>query len=137
MREARVELTTAAWQTLRAHAARAVPEECCGLLIGLCGRIEQAWPAQNVASRPTARYTIEPADHFAAIRHARASALAVLGAYHSHPGSAPTPSDADIREAVAGLIYVIVGRTTADDWTARAFEAADGNFEPRALVFVA
>ncbi len=93
------------------HARRALPDECCGLLIGTAGgdgiHVTRAWPARNLRQSPS-RYLIDPADHFAAIRIARGAGLVVVGAYHSHPASPPTPSATDDREADdAGLLYVI------------------------------
>ena len=93
------------------HARRALPDECCGLLIGLATgtdtQITRAHPARNLRQSRT-RYLIDPADHFAAIRTARRDGLAVVGAYHSHPASPPLPSATDTREAEdTGLLYVI------------------------------
>lgn len=92
------------------HARRALPDECCGLLIGQARgpdtRIVRAWPARNLRQSRT-RYLIDPADHFAALRTARRAGLAVVGVYHSHPVSPPSPSPTDDREADPGLLYVI------------------------------
>ena len=109
------------------HARRALPHECCGLLIG-CGsgaetRLVRAWPARNLRQSRT-RYLIDPADHFAAIRSARRSGLAVVGAYHSHPASPAVPSATDVREADdAALLYVIASPAEAD---VRAYRLAAG-----------
>lgn len=101
----------AVWDAVLGHACRALPYECCGLLIGAAAgpvtRIARAWPARNLRRSPT-RYLIDPVDHFAAIRAARETGLRVVGAYHSHPASAPRPSATDDREAEdARLVYVI------------------------------
>lgn len=99
------------------HARRALPDECCGLLIGASRggetRVTRAWPARNLRRSPT-RYLVDPADHFAAIRAARRAGLAVVGAYHSHPASAPSPSATDTREADdTRLVHVIASPTRA------------------------
>ena len=92
-----------------AHAREEAPRECCGLLIGGEGEIERSVRARNVDTRP-ARYLIDPEDHFAAIHAARSEGREVVGAYHSHPASAPVPSATDIAEANSGseFLYVIV-----------------------------
>ena len=100
------------------HARRALPNECCGLLIGgRAGaetRITRAWPARNLRRSPT-RYLIDPVDHFAAIRAARAAGQAVVGAYHSHPASPPSPSATDAREADdTALVYLIASPAPAE-----------------------
>ena len=85
------------------------PRECCGLLVGKGDEIERSVRARNLDTRPT-RYLIDPEDHFAAIRDARSDGREVIGAYHSHPASAPVPSATDIAEANSGsdFVYVIV-----------------------------
>jgi proteasome lid subunit RPN8/RPN11 len=93
-----------------AHARDAWPEECCGLLLGTAGSIETAYRARNEHDEPGTRYVVRPDDHFAAIRLARAQALEVVGAYHSHPAGQPRPSATDRVEAHAGgFIYLIAG----------------------------
>ena len=106
-----VRMSREAYDAVLAHARRTLPDECCGLLIGaarsLNTRVVRAWPARNLRPGRT-RYLIDPADHFKAIRAARRAGLAVVGAYHSHPASPPTPSPTDDREADdPGLLYVI------------------------------
>lgn len=106
-----VRMTRAVRDAVLDHARRALPDECCGLLIGTAlgdeTHVSRAWPARNLRSSPT-RYLIDPADHFAAIRTARRNGLRVVGAYHSHPTSPPSPSETDAREADDGeLVYLI------------------------------
>lgn len=92
---------------LIAHAEREAPNECCGLLIGKGTDIVDAHPARNnVASRT--RFTINPADHFVAIRKARAAGLDVVGAYHSHPATEAVPSASDVREASEGAPLMLI-----------------------------
>ena len=98
----------AAVDVMLADARRALPNECCGLLIGAAASIERAVPARNLRPRPD-RYLIDPADHCAALRTARAAGLEVIGAYHSHPGGVLRPSEVDCREAYyPEFIYAIV-----------------------------
>jgi proteasome lid subunit RPN8/RPN11 len=111
------------------HAREDAPNECCGLLIGRRGVVERAVRARNLQASPT-RYLIDPVDHFGAIRAARAQGRRVIGAYHSHPSSAPLPSESDIAEATGGseFLYVIVspaGRAPGDEL--RAYYLRDGN----------
>lgn len=103
-------ISSAVVAELLAHAREEVPRECCGLLIGNGVAIERSVRGRNTAEEPTRRFLIDPADHFAAIRSARADALEVVGAYHSHPSTEPVPSQTDIAEANHGadFVYVIV-----------------------------
>ena len=102
-----VVIRRSAAEAIDAHMRRTLPRECCGLLIGAAGRIECAAPARNL--HPAAdRYRIDPADHFAALRAARAAKLDVIGAYHSHPNGSRQPSAVDRREATSpDFVYVI------------------------------
>jgi proteasome lid subunit RPN8/RPN11 len=102
-----------------------MPNECCGLLIGVDGRIVRSAAATNLAPGSHS-YLINPADHFAAIRSARAEGYEVIGAYHSHPGAAATPSRRDVAEAMdAAFIYLIVSIGLQDGIDVRAYRIAD------------
>jgi proteasome lid subunit RPN8/RPN11 len=118
------------------HARREVPNECCGLLLGSSDQIDESYAARNLSASPT-RFLIDPSDHFAAIRHARASGRAVRGAYHSHPRgpSAPSPTDAaELNDS--SLLHMIVSLQQGEprigmfEWTLGNFVAVDLVREP-------
>jgi proteasome lid subunit RPN8/RPN11 len=115
------------------HARREQPHECCGLLLGTASRIVEAVPARNIAPKPSVRYTIDPDEHFAAIRLARSRGLEVVGAYHSHVRSPARPSETDRAEAFSDFVFLIVSLADAEPeltgWELRA-----GNFVPVSLV---
>ena len=98
-----------------AHARQEAPRECCGLLVGSGEAVSRNVRARNLDGSP-ARYRIDPEDHFAAIHLARSEGADVIGAYHSHPASAPVPSPSDIAEAYSGpdFLYVIVSLVEGD-----------------------
>ena len=92
-----------------AHAREEAPRECCGLLVGRGSDVVDAVRARNIADEPATRFLIDPEDHFAGRRSARARGLEVVGFYHSHPGSPPEPSERDIAEfSYPGHLYLIV-----------------------------
>ena len=115
------------------HARADAPLECCGLLLGREGLIDECRPAANLRSSPVA-YQLDPRDHFAAIRAARQTGRAVIGAYHSHPGSPAVPSRTDVAEAYdPQLLYVILSLSgTSPD--VRAYSIHGGNFSEVFLV---
>lgn len=115
------------------HARAEAPRECCGLLIGTDAEIIDAVPARNLAERPETRYLIDPRDHLRAIREARARGLRVVGAYHSHPRSAATPSATDAADGFPHFLFVIVG-LGAEPPEITAWSWADGNFAAVPLV---
>lgn len=69
------------------------------MLIGTAESVEEAVPARNIAERPAVEFLIEPRDHLAALKRARARGLGVVGFYHSHPRSEASPSPRDVSEA--------------------------------------
>ncbi len=116
---------------LVAQAMAGAPLEQCGLLIGRPGVVMRAFAARN-ADAAAFRYTVEPADHFEALRSARRDHLDVIGVWHSHPAGGARPSATDIAEAHADFLYVIVGLAPAPE--VRAWQLVDGNFARRHLV---
>jgi desampylase len=105
-----VAITQAALDTIAAHAESEHPRECCGLLIGTEQAILRAVPVENVASDPFRRYEITPVAYLGEIRRCREQGCAVVGAYHSHPLSAPDPSPTDLEMAFSDFIFMIVGQ---------------------------
>ena len=105
------------------------PRECCGLLIGTPTHILEAVPVSNAAADPMRRYEIPPADYAAQIRRCRGrEGLAVVGAYHSHPRSAPVPSPTDTAEAFGNFWFLIAGPVADDEPVhVRAYHLAGGN----------
>jgi proteasome lid subunit RPN8/RPN11 len=126
-----VRIRQAAFDAVLAHARAEAPLECCGLVVGSSGLIERAVPARNALASRT-RFLVDPEDHFAAIRTARAEGLEVIGAYHSHPASAAAPSPRDLAEAGdPDLLCLIAGLPRGE---LRAYRLVDGNFHPVVLV---
>jgi len=122
--EPHIQIPSAVVSDMLAHAREDAPRECCGLLIGKNSSILRSVRTRNIDAKAT-RYLIDPADHFAAIRFARADGLEVIGAYHSHPNGAAIPSPTDIAEADGGadFLYVIVSLLDDD---VRAYRIAAG-----------
>ena len=119
---------------LVAHAREAAPLECCGLLIGGRGVVDECVRTRNLRNSETA-YLIDPSDYFAAIRRARAAGREIAGAYHSHPASAAVPSPTDLAEAQdTALLYVIVSLADPAAPDVRGYRLAGGNFVPAQLV---
>lgn len=123
-----VGLRQAARNAIIAHAVETAPRECCGLLIGAAGVVEEAVPARNVRDGHTT-YQIDPADHFAAIRRARTEGRTVVGAYHSHPRSPAVPSATDLSEAQdPAFLYLIVSLARPGAPDVRAYRLEAGRY---------
>jgi proteasome lid subunit RPN8/RPN11 len=119
---------------IAAHARREQPNECCGLLLGASSEIVDLVETRNVAARPASRYSIDPKEHFAALRAARARGLDVVGAYHSHVASPARPSETDRTEAFSGFVFLIVSLEQPSTPELTAWELHGGNFVPVSLV---
>jgi proteasome lid subunit RPN8/RPN11 len=79
------------------------------MLIGRGDAVLESVRATNLASDPN-RFLVDPSDHIAARRRARAAGCEVVGFYHSHPHSPAEPSPTDLAEAsYDGALYLIVG----------------------------
>jgi proteasome lid subunit RPN8/RPN11 len=127
-----VELPSGLAGQLRREARAANPRECCGLIEGVRdgGRfcVSALHPARNLAGA-VERFEIDPADHIAAGKRARANGRVIIGCYHSHPGGKPMPSATDLAgageedflwlieaEGELGAFVYLRGTFTAADW---------------------
>jgi proteasome lid subunit RPN8/RPN11 len=131
----------AAIETIVAHARRDAPRECCGLLIGTDIEVTEVVPASNEAGDPLRRYEVSPIEHLAQIRRCREVAkttgvnVGVVGAYHSHPRSAPEPSPTDREQAFEDFLYVIAGPVGGGlSLDVRAYRLRNGHFEAVELI---
>jgi desampylase len=121
-----IEVASDVMATLIAEAARAAPDECCGLLLGQGLRIERACPAANVADDPSRRFEIDPYALLAVHKAARAGGPELIGYYHSHPEGHPLPSATDCEHASGdGRVWAIVAGGKVTFWR----DGKDG-FEP-------
>ncbi len=98
---------------IRAHAAGAYPQECCGALLGRDGdsarEILELLPLPNQhGASPRNRFTIRPEDFRRAEATARERGLDLVGWYHSHPDHPALPSEFDRQHAWPWYSYVIV-----------------------------
>jgi proteasome lid subunit RPN8/RPN11 len=116
-----------------AHAVEDIPNECCGLLIGTAEIVEDAARARNT-KRSRTKFQVEPADHFTAIRKARAAGFEIIGAYHSHPSGPSGPSDTDRARMTDPSMFHVIVSLAHGTRTVRAFRLTDGNFSPLDLV---
>jgi proteasome lid subunit RPN8/RPN11 len=98
---------------IHAEAARAYPEEGCGVMLGVerDDRREVvrviALPNRREDSRSN-RYVIDPEQFLAAEHSARDAGMDVVGFFHSHPDHPARPSTFDLEHAWPWSSYVIV-----------------------------
>ena len=111
-------------QVLR-EAKAASPRECCGLIEGVRdGAVMRATalhPARNLSLKAE-RFEIDPADHFAALRAARARGRDIVGCYHSHPNGKAETSPRDAAGAAErGFVWLIAATAPSADAVLKAY----------------
>ena len=109
-----------------AHAHSEYPNECCGFLAGANGEATHHLPLINALASPIA-YEVAPRDLLAAHRAMWDLGIAEVAVYHSHPTSAPIPSDTDLLRNGYGetIPHIIIGAGNE----VRAWRLKESNFE--------
>jgi desampylase len=112
-----VRISSESIAAIRAHAAETPGVEVCGLLFGTVEAVETVQRCANVSDTPATRFEIDPAALIAAHKAERAGGAKLIGHYHSHPGGACGPSEADRAEALdAGRFWLIVAGEGLGVW---------------------
>jgi len=108
------------------HLEAGKPNEACGLLAGLNGRVIKVYLTANAAHSPV-RYSIAPQELIRAIIEIEDHGWGIIGIFHSHPGGPLAPSATDIAEAFyPDSAYVICAPDAGGRWQAKAFEIKEG-----------
>jgi len=113
-------------------AARAYPNEACGLIEGRDigeGFIATAvHEAANIADDPSCRFLIDPQLQFDLMRAVRTRDTRIIGCFHSHPNGVAEPSATDRAEAYeSDFLYLIAGGAPDAGFTLRAYVFNDVN----------
>jgi proteasome lid subunit RPN8/RPN11 len=109
----RITVDRGALITLERVLSAASPAEGCALLLGTAGRsthVQQIWPCLNCWPDPPQRcrrFALDPREQLQAQRWCRQRGLGVIGVAHSHPSSAPVPSDLDCQLTLAPALMLI------------------------------
>lgn len=118
-----------------AHALFCIPEEACGLIAADDqGRMRMVYCLTNV-DRSAATYTLDPVEHFRAMRHAESNGWHLAGVFHSHTNTAAYPSRTDVAKALEpDWLYMLVGLGVRHGPEVRGFWIRDGNIAEVPLV---
>ena len=114
-------------EAIEQHATFCWPNEACGLLAGADdGTVKLTYCLTNIDDSPY-RFTLDPGEHFAAVRHAATHGWEIIGSFHSHPHSAPLPSPTDVNGALdSSWVYLVTGPVEPGPLVTRAFRIATG-----------
>jgi proteasome lid subunit RPN8/RPN11 len=135
-----LQITNQLRQEMLDHLQANLPNEGCGLL-AVKHNGDQAviatrfYPGTNRDASPT-RYTMDPAEVFAAFRDLAAQGWSLGAIVHSHPATPPTPSPTDVREAFYPEALMLIVSFATDPPVMRAWcvspvgNASDTNHVP-------
>ncbi|GAB5489942.1 MAG: hypothetical protein Phog2KO_01570 [Phototrophicaceae bacterium] len=104
-------------QNIVDHAKNDLPNEACGLIGGLNGKVLHIIPIKNVANNPQVHYLMDANEQLQALKQFDQQNIEWLGVYHSHPNGKAIPSQEDSRSAelnTPNLCHVIVGLKNQD-----------------------
>lgn len=121
-------------EAMIAHARFTYPEEACGLVAAdETGRLRMVYCLTN-RDRSRYRFTVDPTEHFRALRHAESRGWNLAGSFHSHPNSPAIPSQRDIEGALdPEWVYFVVSLVDSDRPDVRAFEMRNGTATERSV----
>ena len=118
------------WDELVAHAREEAPNECCDYMRAKEGRVEEVVRARNERASPYG-YELDPRTLLEAFNSSQDGYQVAM--YHSHPRSAPRPSEQDINLATyPEYLYVIVSLEGGEP-AIRAWRIEDGRVDEEEL----
>ena len=111
-------------QSLEDEAQAALPNECCGLLIGSRSeniiRVLDLAPSKNIAANPAQTFEVDMRLRLRLQKELRDTGTSIIGHYHSHPNGRIGLSGTDKDQAWEdGMVWLIIA-VGADDYTLSA-----------------
>jgi proteasome lid subunit RPN8/RPN11 len=111
-------------------AARAYPNECCGLIEGKDSQenwiVTAVHEAANIAEDPSRHFLIDPQAQFDLMRALRGKDTRIIGCFHSHPDGVAEPSRTDRAEAYeTDFLYLIAAGAPDAGFTLRTYRFHD------------
>ena len=107
-----------------AHSIEEDPNECCGILSGADGTVQELYRITNTAKSPF-RYLMDPQEHLNADLDSERKGMEFVAFYHSHTHSPAYPSGTDVRMALQSgyldLHYVLVSLENKAEPQIRAY----------------
>lgn len=125
--------------TMRQHAVKDFPDECCGFFYGYDTkderRITLAIPVDNSKEGDKRRrFEISPFDYMKAEAFALKHQLTLLGVYHSHPQHPAIPSEHDLLQAMPFFSYIILSVMNGNIDHIRSWKLNDdGTFDEESI----
>jgi proteasome lid subunit RPN8/RPN11 len=109
-----------------AHVQAGYPNEACGVLAGMDGRVVQHYAATNVSETPETFSEIGSQELLAIWQEVDARDWMFLAYYHSHPHTPafPSPRDIVLAQGWPGTFSLIFSLSNPQQPVLRAFQVA-------------
>ena len=125
------------------HARQDDPNECCGILAGVDGKVLRLYRMTNVEHSPY-RYSMDPKELLDVNQEIDDSHWELLAIYHSHTHTEAYPSATDVRLATwpdgtsiwPEAYYILVSLVDKRSPAIRAFRIEDGTISELELRIV-
>ncbi len=117
-------------------AARAYPNEACGLIEGVGEpqgwRVLAVHETANLSENPERKFLLDPQVQFDLMRRLRGTGRRIIGCFHSHPDGVAEPSATDRADAYeTDFLYLIAAGSPDFGLTLAAFVfTAENKFLP-------
>lgn len=128
------------YQAMLRHGLQEKPNECCGFLGADRDRFVKIMVAADNIDRSPMTFRIGPKATEHAYRLCDEKGLDVVCIYHSHTGSSPVPSIADVYQANASLMtydpdfrWIIMGLKDPDNPEIKAYKIGKNDYEETGL----
>lgn len=108
------------------HSDRESPNEACGILAGMEGRVEKIYRMSN-ADKSSRTFFMDPKEQLKVMKEIRNQGLEMAGIYHSHLETEAYPSAHDVKLAYYPEVsYVIVSLKDKANPGIRSFKIVEG-----------
>ena len=116
------------------HAIKELPNECCGVILGRDGNLEDVIPMRNIRPSPDA-YFMDPEQQVEVFSEMEKQGKSLLGIYHSHPCGPSHPSGSDLELAYhPDTLYFIVSLENRDHPDLKAFILKNEDFQEVSII---
>lgn len=118
------------------HCQKGYPLEACGILAGHKRRVDKVYPMKNV-DKSAVSYQMDPKELVRLDKTLRLEGRSMLGIFHSHVASEPSPSQTDINLAFyPEAAYVIISLIDRGNPLAKGYRIVEGEVSPVELKIV-
>lgn len=93
-----VEIPRDVYDRMVAHARAGLPNEACGVLAGVDGKVSRLYPMRNAEESPVV-YRFDEREQLEVFGEVEERGLELVAFYHSHTHTEAYPSPTDVRQA--------------------------------------